>query len=241
MTRWSAITRTRGRRSALAYGSHSTTAAEDNLNPLIHHEQGRYYSQGQASPPSIFSWLQIGAEDYTNGSAFTSCSLRIDGAILCWGDNSAGQRTPPAGPYTQFDLGSWFGCGLRADGTVTCWGKNDSGESTPPSGAFVGVTTGDAHACGTRAAGSVTCWGSNDLGELGGTPPKFTSAAPPGAVVGQAYNHSYTASGLAVNSFKVTSGALPPGLTLNSSTGSLSGSPTSAGTFSGSVTPEFRS
>src|SRR5216117_756229 len=42
MTRWSAITRTRGRRSALAYGSRSTTAAEDNLNRLVHHESGRY-------------------------------------------------------------------------------------------------------------------------------------------------------------------------------------------------------
>jgi hypothetical protein len=42
MTRWSAITRTRGRRSALAYGSPSTTAAEDNLNRLVHHERGRY-------------------------------------------------------------------------------------------------------------------------------------------------------------------------------------------------------
>jgi len=42
MTRWSAITRTRGRRSALAYGSRSTTAAENNLNRLIHHERGRY-------------------------------------------------------------------------------------------------------------------------------------------------------------------------------------------------------
>jgi hypothetical protein len=42
MTRWSAITQTRGRRSALAYGSRSTTAAEDNLNRLVHHERGRY-------------------------------------------------------------------------------------------------------------------------------------------------------------------------------------------------------
>jgi hypothetical protein len=33
MTRWSAITRTRGRRSALAYGSRSTTAAEDTSGP----------------------------------------------------------------------------------------------------------------------------------------------------------------------------------------------------------------
>jgi hypothetical protein len=42
MTRWSAITRTRGRRSALAYGSRSTTAAENNLNRRIHHQRGRY-------------------------------------------------------------------------------------------------------------------------------------------------------------------------------------------------------
>ncbi len=43
MTRWSAITRTRGRRSALAYGSRSATAAEDNLNRLVHHQRGRYW------------------------------------------------------------------------------------------------------------------------------------------------------------------------------------------------------
>ena len=42
MTRWSAIIRTRGRRSALAYGSRSTTAAEDDLKRLVHHERGRY-------------------------------------------------------------------------------------------------------------------------------------------------------------------------------------------------------
>jgi hypothetical protein len=42
MTRWSAITRTRGRRSTLAYGEHSTTVADNNPNRLIHHEEGRY-------------------------------------------------------------------------------------------------------------------------------------------------------------------------------------------------------
>lgn len=42
MTRWSATTPTRGRRSALAYGSRSTTAADDDLSVLVHHERGRY-------------------------------------------------------------------------------------------------------------------------------------------------------------------------------------------------------
>jgi hypothetical protein len=51
MTRWSAITRTRDRHSALAYGSHSTTAAEDNLNRLVHHEQGVC--------PAVWRWLMV--------------------------------------------------------------------------------------------------------------------------------------------------------------------------------------
>src|SRR2546422_2294554 len=65
MTRWSAITRTRGRRSALAYGSRSTTAAEDNLNRLVHHERGRY-SQASAvaeSPPGT-EWYEELRERY---------------------------------------------------------------------------------------------------------------------------------------------------------------------------------
>src|SRR5207237_7942840 len=58
MTRSTAITRTRGRRSALAYGSRSTTAAEDNLNRLIHHEQGRYslaqHMRGSAGGATLY-------------------------------------------------------------------------------------------------------------------------------------------------------------------------------------------
>jgi hypothetical protein len=43
MTRWSATTRTRGHRSALAYGSRSTATAQDHLNPVVHHQRGRYF------------------------------------------------------------------------------------------------------------------------------------------------------------------------------------------------------
>jgi hypothetical protein len=46
MTRWSAITRTRGRRSALAYGSRSATAAQDNLN-------GSYTTNGDATAAPV--------------------------------------------------------------------------------------------------------------------------------------------------------------------------------------------
>src|SRR6266516_5846918 len=59
MTRWSAITRTRGRRSALAYGSRSTTAAEDNLNRLVHHQRGRYCQRPLGAGGRRRAWRQL--------------------------------------------------------------------------------------------------------------------------------------------------------------------------------------
>jgi cyclophilin family peptidyl-prolyl cis-trans isomerase len=64
--------------------------------------------------------------------------------------------------------------------------------------------------------------------------PVFTNGPPPStAVVGTAYNFAYTASGFPAPTFSHT-GTLPPGLSL-SSTGVISGTPTTAGTYSGIV------
>jgi uncharacterized repeat protein (TIGR02543 family) len=66
--------------------------------------------------------------------------------------------------------------------------------------------------------------------------PKITSAAPPAiARVGMAFGHTCTATGTPPPTFTVTSGALPGGLTL-SNVGVISGSPTAAGTFTGTIT-----
>ena len=61
--------------------------------------------------------------------------------------------------------------------------------------------------------------------------PSVTSAAPASGVVGTAYSTTFTSSGgTAPNVWSVSVGSLPAGLTLNPSTGVLSGTPTSAGT-----------
>lgn len=65
--------------------------------------------------------------------------------------------------------------------------------------------------------------------------PTFTSTTPPAGSQGTAYSHTCTASGSAPITFAVTSGALPTGLTLASS-GLISGTPTVAGTFTGTIT-----
>ena len=68
------------------------------------------------------------------------------------------------------------------------------------------------------------------------SPPAFTNISPPTSVtIGSLFGFTYSASGYPHPSFNVSSGALPPGLTLTA-LGLVSGSPTQLGTFSGVIT-----
>lgn len=66
--------------------------------------------------------------------------------------------------------------------------------------------------------------------------PEITSTAPPAGTVGTDYSHTVTASGTPTPTYTVTSGALPAGLTLDSTTGVISGRPTTPGTSAFAIT-----
>lgn len=66
----------------------------------------------------------------------------------------------------------------------------------------------------------------------------FTSSPPGPGTVGTAYSHTYVTSGSSAGAtvtYGLTAGALPPGLAL-STRGVISGTPTTAGTYAGTVT-----
>lgn len=88
-------------------------------------------------------------------------------------------------------------------------------------------------ATNTIGATSVTAAGKAvPIQSGGGTSPAFINDTPSAnASVGVAYNYTFTASGSPAPTFTVASGALPTGLALNSTTGSLSGTPNAAGTY----------
>jgi len=66
--------------------------------------------------------------------------------------------------------------------------------------------------------------------------PVFTADTPPtSATVGTPYSYTFQASGNPAPTFAVASGTLPPGLGLASGTGVLSGTPTTAGSFTFTV------
>jgi YVTN family beta-propeller protein len=65
--------------------------------------------------------------------------------------------------------------------------------------------------------------------------PTISTTSLPGGAVGQSYSAGVTATGFPTPSFSVT-GAFPPGLSLDPTTGAISGSPTAAGTYTFTVT-----
>ena len=112
--------------------------------------------------------LQCFLAQVSAGNSHT-CAITTSGSVICWGDNSSGQSTPPAGTFTQVSAGTGYNCGLDSAGSVQCWGSNSFGQSTPPGGTFTQVSAGADQTCGLDSAGSVQCWGSNSFGQS--TPP----------------------------------------------------------------------
>ena len=65
--------------------------------------------------------------------------------------------------------------------------------------------------------------------------PTITSAQPPGGTAGAPYNFIVTATGTTAFTFS-DAGTLPPGLTINPSTGSITGTPSAAGSYNVTLT-----
>ena len=121
----------------------------------------------------------------------STCAVKTDGTVWCWGDNSYGQlgdgasldsSVPQAvsglADIVQIAMGERHVCALEADGTLWCWGFNDAGQlgdgslttrRTPVSVAtgVTQVSCGGKHTCVVKTDGNAWCWGDNAFGQLG--------------------------------------------------------------------------
>ena len=99
---------------------------------------------------------------------------------MCWGGNTWGQSTPPAGTFKQVAAGYLHTCAIRADDSLTCWGYNLYGVvGHVPAGTFTQVSSGLGHSCALSTDHLLYCWGRNDFGQtkipnLGGPSETFT-------------------------------------------------------------------
>ncbi|WP_198154698.1 RCC1 domain-containing protein [Plesiocystis pacifica] len=120
------------------------------------------------------------------------CAARREGAVVCWGDNPAGQLGRPGAqpirrpqPVTaakitnavEVAVGSAHGCARLEDGKVTCWGDDSEGQLGDGVGDRGGkvsglsdatmLDAGRAHTCALKRTGAVVCWGANNQGQIG--------------------------------------------------------------------------
>ena len=109
-----------------------------------------------------------------NAGSYHTCAIRVDGTLVCWGNNEHGQATAPDGTYTSVAAGLGHSCAIRSDGTVTCWGDNRLGQAYAPAGFYSAVAAGATHSCAIGALGNIVCWGYGPEGQLDAPEDSFT-------------------------------------------------------------------
>lgn len=95
-----------------------------------------------------------------SGGGQHSCGIKADGTLACWGDNSAGQASPPKGRFFAVSAGLAHSCALRVDGKLRCWGTEGARPKKIPQGTFKDVSAGDGHTCALHSNGTLKCWGN---------------------------------------------------------------------------------
>ena len=146
---------------------------------------------------------------------------------------------PPSG-----EVGVSYSNTLTASGGTGPYAWSVSSGTLPAGislGSASGVLSGTPTAAGTSSftvkvtdAAGQTATQATSLTIIAG--PSLSFPAPPAGEVGAAYSDTLTASGgTAPYAWSVSSGSLPAGITLDSGTGKLSGTPTAAGTSSFTV------
>ena len=158
----------------------------------------------------------------TNGAAGGANDVKITGTGL----NAA--TAIEIGTAAQFSAGTPTTVVLCASSAPGCF--------TVVSSTSLDISSMPAHAAGAVTVKVVTLGTSASTSYTYNTGPALLFAAPPSGEANVAYSNQLTVTGgTSPFTWSVSSGSLPPGLTLNASTGLLSGTPTTAGTYTFTV------
>lgn len=128
-----------------------------------------------------------------SAASSSSCAVRANGTVACWGANGSGQlgdgttsnRSTPVDVVglhgaVSVAVGGSHACAVLANGHIMCWGSNGDGELGDGTTDYrlslvevsgittaVSVSAGDNYTCAVLADGHVKCWGANWDGQLG--------------------------------------------------------------------------
>jgi len=208
---------------------------------------------------SGFSLLILGVFARGSGSAHSSanyyCAQMGTGAQRRIGKRINGAPTTIQSAAFSHVLETWYWMRLRVSGTTIQVKHWTDGETEPEAWTFtsteteltgagwVGIVLGSQNSSGPTARIDLIGVGTNGdaapTSAPGATPVSFSGTIPTqNATEGTPFSvglSSYFSGTETPFTYSLQSGTLPTGLTLNSSTGVISGTPTTAGTASGIV------
>ena len=158
----------------------------------------------------------------TNGAAGGGNDVTVSGTGL------SGATAIEIGTAAQFAVGTPTTLNLCATSAPGCF--------TVTGGTSLDISSMPAHAAASVTVKVVSLGVSGSGAYTYNTGPALLFSPPPGGEVGVSYSDQLTVTGgTSPFTWSVSSGSLPPGLTLDGSTGLLSGTPTTAGSYAFTV------
>ena len=221
--------------------SHSTPVQVSGLGGITAIAGGEWHSLALKDDGTVWAW----------GSNW--CGRLGDGTTI---DRWAPVQVSGLTGVTAIAGGSEHSLALKNDSTVWAWGRNNCGQlgdgtatdrSMPVQvsglSGIAAVAAGGAHSLALKNNGTVWTWGLNSAGQLGdgtmtnrltpvyvvGGGSAITSPLTATGVVGAAFSYQITATN-GPTSYNAT--GLPAGLSIDTGTGAITGTPTAAGTTS---------
>jgi uncharacterized repeat protein (TIGR01451 family) len=159
----------------------------------------------------------------TNGAAGGGNSATITGS------NLSGATAVEIGTGSEFNAGTPLTLVLCSSPAPGCFTITNS--------TTIAISSMPAHAATTVQVVVVSLGVSSGvINYTYNTGPALLFASPPGGEVGVSYSDSLTVTGgTSPFTWSISAGSLPPGITIGTSTGLLTGTPTTAGTYSFTV------
>jgi Regulator of chromosome condensation (RCC1) repeat/Immunoglobulin I-set domain/ZU5 domain len=124
-----------------------------------------------------------------SASFATTCALKGDQTVMCWGSAFGSIAAPVAGltGITALSAGGGQPCALASDGTVRCWSATSLPVVVAGLAGVTALTGGSQHYCAVLGDGSTWCWGTAPMGngnvsETQPTPKQVAGLANVGVV-----------------------------------------------------------
>jgi alpha-tubulin suppressor-like RCC1 family protein len=159
---------------------------------------------------SATDWVQVSAQvsagNLFNATGFTTCAIKRDGRLFCWGAGGAGQlgnnstedsevpvqESTSATDWSQVSVGSYLTCAIKRDSSLFCWGKMNVisntivwERSTVPVQEQTLATdwaqvSSSVNACALKTDGRLFCVGSTATDQRDNSPyiPSYTLSPP---------------------------------------------------------------